>query len=333
MKTGNRGGQHRRRDLVELWAAAFLAYGRAGVWPLTARAEPPAKILHVGVLSPAENGATPEIEAFRRGLRELGYGRGPEHHPRIPLRPRRLHCPSRDGRGAREPAGRRLSDRRSRGISCRQRDPHHPDNVALGLVDSLARPGGNVTGFTSMGPERSGKRVDLMRTAFPRATAATVLLNPSGPSSAANLHVTEETARALGLTVTRLEAASPGALRALRPEALGRADSPVLVLPDSMFWHHRSEVLGLVATAGVPSIYAGREYADDGGLMSYGANVPDNFRRAADYVDRILRGAKPGDLPIQRPVKFDFVVNLKTAQALGLTIPPAILARADEVIE
>jgi len=104
-------------------------------------------------------------------------------------------------------------------------------------------------------------------------------------------------------------------------------------LPDSMFWHHRSEVLGLVATAGVPSIYAGREYADDGGLMSYGANVPDNFRRAADYVDRILRGAKPGDLPIQRPVKFDFVVNLKTAQALGLTIPPAILARADEVIE
>jgi putative ABC transport system substrate-binding protein len=207
------------------------------------------------------------------------------------------------------------------------------DNVALGLVDSLARPGGNVTGFTSMGPERSGKRVDLMRTAFPRATAATILLNPSGPSSAANLHVTEETARALGLTVTRLEAASPGALRALRPEALGRADSPVLVLPDSMFWHHRSEVLGLVATAGVPSIYAGREYADDGGLMSYGANVPDNFRRAADYVDRILRGAKPGDLPIQRPVKFDFVVNLKTAQALGLTIPPAILARADEVIE
>jgi putative ABC transport system substrate-binding protein len=99
-----------------------------------------------------------------------------------------------------------------------------------------------------------------------------------------------------------------------------------------MFWHHRSEVLGLVATAGVPSIYA-REYADDGGSMSYGANIPDNFRRAADYVDRILRGAKPGDLPIQRPVKFDFVVNLNTAKALGLTIPPAILARADEVIE
>jgi putative tryptophan/tyrosine transport system substrate-binding protein len=100
-----------------------------------------------------------------------------------------------------------------------------------------------------------------------------------------------------------------------------------------MFWHHRSELLALVATAGVPSIYPGREYADDGGLMSYGANVPDNFRRAADYVDRILRGAKPGDLPIQRPVRFDFVVNLKTAHELGLTIPQSILARADEVIE
>jgi putative tryptophan/tyrosine transport system substrate-binding protein len=205
------------------------------------------------------------------------------------------------------------------------------DLAALGLVDSLARPGGNVTGFTGMLPELSAKRVDLLRTAFPDATAVTVLVNPS-----ANLQVYYDVAKetaALGLAVTRVEAASPEALRALRPEALGRAGDPVLVLPDAMFWNHRREILALVAAARVPALYSEREFADDGGLIAYGTNVPDNFRRAAGYVDRILKGAEPADLPVQQPVKFDFVVNLKTAKELGLTIPPAILARADEVIE
>jgi putative tryptophan/tyrosine transport system substrate-binding protein len=339
MKTGNRGGQ-RRRDLFELCAAAFLASGAAGAWPLAAHAEPSAKIPRVGILSPAENEATPEIEAFRKGLRELGYveGRniileyrfaGGDYTVLRRLAEELADLPVdiivTDGPAGPAAAG---ATRTTPIVLCMT-----DDSVALGLVNSFGRPGGNVTGFTSLRPELSGKRVDLMRTAFPRAMLATVLLNPSGPSSAVHLRVTEETARALGLTVTRVEAASLGALRALRPEALGEPGGPILVLPDSMFWHHHSELLALVATAGVPSIYPGREYADDGGLMSYGANVPDNFRRAADYVDRILRGAKPGDLPIQRPVRFDFVVNLKTAHELGLTIPQSILARADEVIE
>src|SRR3984893_7742961 len=245
MKTGNRGGQRRRRDLLELCAGAFLASGGAGVWPLAARAQHPAKVPRVGILSPAENAATPEIEAFRRGLRELGYVEG-------------------------------------RNVTLEYRFAHGDYTALRRVAEELA-----------------------------------------------NLRVTEATARALGLAVIRVEAASLGALRALRPETLGGGGSPFFVLPDSMFRDHRSEVPALVATAGVPSIYPGREYADDGGLMSYGANVPDNFCRAADYVDRILRGARPGDLPIQRPVKFDFVVNLKTARELGLTVPPAILARAD----
>ena len=182
-------------------------------------------------------------------------------------------------------------------------------------------------------PELGAKRVDLMRTAFPDATALTVLLNPSQSSSSALFCITEEIARSLGLTVTQVEAASPEALRALHPEALGRAGGPVLVLPDAMFWNHRREILKLVSAACIPALYPEREYADDGGLIAYGTNVPENFRRAAGYVDRILRGAKPADLPIQQPVKFDFVVNLKTAHTLGLSLPPAILARADEVIE
>jgi len=132
--------------------------------------------------------------------------------------------------------------------------------------------------------------------------------------------------------VQRVEAASAADLRALRP-AVFSGVSGVVVLPDGLFYNFRRDVVALVNEAKLPAIYPEREYADDGGLMAYGTNLADNFRRAADYVDRILKGTKPGDLPIQEPVKFDFVVNLKTAHALSLTIPPSILARADEVIE
>jgi putative ABC transport system substrate-binding protein len=128
------------------------------------------------------------------------------------------------------------------------------------------------------------------------------------------------------------EAESAVALRALRPAVFSRA-SAVIVIPDGVFYTYRRDIVRLVNTARVPAIYPEREYADDGGLMAYGANVSDNFRRAAGYVDRILKGANPADLPIQQPVKFDFIVNLKAAKELGFTIPPIILARADEVIE
>jgi putative tryptophan/tyrosine transport system substrate-binding protein len=132
--------------------------------------------------------------------------------------------------------------------------------------------------------------------------------------------------------VIRVEAASPAALRELRPAVFSAANA-VLPIPDGMFYAYRRDVVALINAARLPAIYPEREYVDEGGLMAYGTNVPDNLRRAADYVDRILKGAKPGDLPIQEPVRFDFVVNLKTARELGLTVPPSILARADEVIE
>jgi putative ABC transport system substrate-binding protein len=144
---------------------------------------------------------------------------------------------------------------------------------------------------------------------------------------------TETAARSIGLgSVRRVEAGSVAALRELRPAVFSGA-SAVVVIPDGTFYAYRRDVVALINAARLPAIYPEREYADDGGLMAYGTNVPDNFRRAADYVDRILKGAKPGDLPIQEPVKFDFIINLKTANALSLTIPPLILGRADEVIE
>jgi putative ABC transport system substrate-binding protein len=341
MKTGNRGGQRRRRDLLELCAAAFLASAAAGAWPLAARAEPPPKIPRVGVLSPAVNEATPVVEAFRQGLHELGYVEGrniileyrfaqDDFSVLRRLAEELVNLPV-DVIVTRGATAARAAAAATRTIPIVLGSIGDP--VVLGLVDNLARPSGNITGFTLMGGELSAKRVDLIRTAFPDATSITVLLNPSNSGADAYLRIAEEAAGSLGLAVARVEAESPQALRALRPEVLGRAGGPVLVIGGPMFWEHRQEIVALVAAARVPALYPEREYADDGGLMAYGPSVPAGFRQAAGYVDRILRGAKPGDLPIQQPVKFDFVVNLKTAKELGLTIPLSILARAEEVIE
>ena len=212
----------------------------------------------------------------------------------------------------------------------------HPvlmDPVERGFAVSLARPGGRITGFTLMHAELNAKRLELLRTAFPHITAVAGLVNPSTPSSKLAFAQTETAAQSLGLgRVASVEAESAAALRKLAPAVFSGA-AAVVVVPDGMLYNYRRDVVALINAAQLPAIYPEREYADDGGLMAYGTNVSDNFRRAADYVDRILKGAKPGDLPIQEPVKFDFVVNLKTAKELGLTIPPSILARADEVIE
>jgi putative ABC transport system substrate-binding protein len=202
--------------------------------------------------------------------------------------------------------------------------------VELGLVASLARPGGNVTGFTLMHTELNGKRLELLGSAFPQITTVAALVNSANPGHKLAFEQTETAARSMGLgNVHKVEAESAAALRALRPDVFSGAGG-VVVVPDGVFDNFRRDIIALLNGTHLPAIYPERDYADDGGLMTYGANVPDNFRRAAGYVDRILKGVKPGDLPIQEPVKFDFVVNLKTAKELGLTIPPAILARADE---
>jgi putative ABC transport system substrate-binding protein len=326
----------RRRALLAGLTATVLG-------PSIARAEQPSdKIPRVGILTLAENNATASWEAFRRGLRELGYVEGEniileyrfargDFALLQPLATELATLPVEvimvDGAASAQTAAAAIHTTPIV-VGALGADP-----MALGLADSLARPGGNVTGFTIIAPELAAKRVDLVKSVFPAATAVTVLVNPSKAGSGALFRITDEAAHALGLGVTRVEAASPEALHALRPEALGHAGGSVLVLTDAMFWYHRREILALVAAARVPALYPEREFADDGGLMAYGPSVPDGFGRAAGYVDRILKGAKPGDLPIQEPVKFDFVVNLKTAKDLGLTIPPLILGLADEVIE
>jgi putative tryptophan/tyrosine transport system substrate-binding protein len=181
--------------------------------------------------------------------------------------------------------------------------------------------------------ELSAKRLEMLRAAFPHVSTVAILLNPQGPAAVTKFGATEEAARWIGqLTLVKVVAGSAEDLLGLRPTVFVGVDG-VVVIGDGMFWNHRRDIVALVNAARLPAIYPEREYVEDGGLMAYGANAPDNFHRAADYVDRILKGTKPRDLPIQQPVKFDFIVNLQAAKELGLMIPPAILARADEVID
>jgi putative ABC transport system substrate-binding protein len=207
------------------------------------------------------------------------------------------------------------------------------DPVATGLAVSLAHPGGNVTGFT--GYEVGGKRLELLKEALPAVSRIAALWNPAtgNPATVSPLKATEEAARVLGLQLRPVAVAAPDEITAGFEAAVGSGAEALVVLPDGMFWNERERIVGLAARHRLPAIYEEREYANDGGLLSYGRNVSENFRQAAGYVDKILKGAKPGDLPIQQPTRFELVVNLKTAQSLGLTIPPSILDRADEVIE
>jgi len=205
------------------------------------------------------------------------------------------------------------------------------DPVALGLAKSLSRPGGNVTG-TQLLTGLSDKRLQLLKQAFPGAQRVAVLANPTGAISVSEMPKAEMAASRIGLRLVSLSASTPAELRALAPAALSGSDG-LLVMPDAMFWNNRATIIGVASTARAPAVYPEREYADDGGLIAYGPNVPAHFRLAAGYVDRILRGANPGDLPINATSQFDFVINLRTAHALGLALSPDFVSAANEVIE
>jgi len=210
------------------------------------------------------------------------------------------------------------------------------DPVANGLVTSLARPGGNVTGLSGLGPELVGKCLEQLKQAVPGVSRVAVLWQPGGQGERAdrnNLKVAEVAARALGMRLQIVEARGTADFdRAFSDMTTARADA-LTVLPSNMFNTERRRLVDLAAKNRLPAVYQFREYVDAGGLMAYGANLADLNRRAAIYVDKILKGAKPGDLPVEQPTKFELVINLKTAKALGLTIPPSVLGRADEVIQ
>jgi len=310
--------------------------------PATAEAQQAAKIARIGFLTnnPA---ATPHLqEAFRQGLRDLGYVEGrhvvieyrdaegkPERLPAlaaelVALKVNVIFAPSTVAALAAKQATRTLPI-----VSV-------AIPVTSGLVSSLARPGGNVTGLSFFSPELVGKCLEQLKQAVPGASRVAVLWQPGTVGERTGedmLKGADGAARALGLRLQFLEARGPEDFdRAFSEMAKARAGA-LTVLPSNMFISERRRLVELAARKRLPAVYPYREFVDAGGLMSYGLDVADVYRRAATYVDRILKGAKPGELPVEQPTKFELVINLKTATALGLTIPRSVLGRADHVVE
>jgi putative ABC transport system substrate-binding protein len=312
----------------------LLAAGRPGA------AQQPGKPVRIGILSPAERTSTKVFDAFRKGLADLGYIDGQNirieyrlaagDYSRLPTMAGELvQLPVdiivTDGGGVAE-----IAHNATRTIPIV--GGVGPDPVKTGLAISLAHSGGNVTGFAGFGVELSDKRLHLLKEAFPSISRIAALWNPADPV-ALRRRATEEAARTLGLQLHTIQVPTPDEMPAGFEKAAADGTEALVVLPDAMFWNERARIVQLAAKHRMPVIYPEREYADEGGLLAYGQNVPNNWRRVATYVDKILKGDAPGDLPIEQPTRFELVINLKTAAALGLTVPPSILARADEVIE
>ncbi len=207
------------------------------------------------------------------------------------------------------------------------------DPVSSGLVSSLAHPGGNVTGLTVLGPGLAAKRLELLKEAAPNISRVAFLWNPANPDQASSFKEVQAGARALSLTLHSVEARSHEELEQALAAMKKSRPSALLMTADAVHQHYIGRIVAFTSENRLPAMYQLKEAVDRGGLMSYGANLPDLVRRAAYYVDKILKGAKPADLPIEQPTKFELVINLKTAKALGLTIPPSLLGRADEVIQ
>jgi putative tryptophan/tyrosine transport system substrate-binding protein len=319
----------------------IAALGGAAVWPLVAHAQQ-ASITLVGVLIAASAaGSAHLLDAFRSGMLELGYVEG---------RNIRYEYRFADGYLDRLPVlaidlvrlkpDLIVSAPLPSHIALRQATSTIPivmasgaDPVGFGLVTSLSHPGGNVTGLANFAEVLAAKQIDLLRELIPRLSRLGALFNVTNPLHVPQLRETKAAAVASGIDLMPLEIHNPDELGPAF-EALAKERVEALaVSPDTVFNNFRKRIAELAAAMRMPAIYGFREAVEDGGLMSYGPDNRGNYRRAATYVDKILKGAKPGDLPIEQPTKIELVINLKAAKALGLTVPPALLARADEVIE
>jgi putative tryptophan/tyrosine transport system substrate-binding protein len=324
----------RRREFITL-------LGCTAAWPLTARAQQPGKLPTIGFLG----GGTPTgqrtwVAAFVQRLRELGWIEG-----------RTVTIEYRWGEGRAERFTEIaaelvrlnvdviLAGGTEAAVAAKHATsvipivfPSAGDPIGSGLVASLARPGGNVTGLSNLGSDLAAKRLGLLREVLPGLRRLAVMANAAYSGGVTEMMEIDAAARTLGLEIVafpirRVEEIAPSF------DALKGRTEALYVVGDPLANTHRLRINTFALAAHLPTMHSQREYVEAGGLMSYGANFPDLNRRAADYVDKILRGAKPADIPVEQPTKFDLVVNLITAQALGLEVPPLLLARADEVIE
>jgi putative ABC transport system substrate-binding protein len=310
----------------------------------TVTAQPSEKVPRVGYLLGGFH-SDPQrqrfLEAFRQGLRELGYVEGQNiaiesrwaegKDDRFPALAADLVRSKVDVIVAGSGAATQAAQQATRTIPIVMSTVADP--LGSGLVASLARPGGNVTGMTAMSPDVAGKQFQLLTEVVPKLSRVALLTNPDNPSSARSVREAEAAARALGVRLQALEARNSqeidSAFAAMTRERAGA----LLILPDVIFLNQRQQMAELARKRRLPAVYGVREYAEAGGLMAYGANYIDLVRRAATFVDKILKGAKPGELAVEQPTKFELVINLRTAKAIGLTIPPSLLQRADQIID
>jgi putative ABC transport system substrate-binding protein len=329
--------------MTRVWAVATAALALLAA-PLAAVAQPAGKIPQIGYLSPNLAADAHLHEAFRQGLRDLGYVEGRTllienrdaegNWERLPVLAAELVALTVDVIVATNTPG---------ALAAAQATKTRPivfaavgDPVTSGLVTSLARPGGNVTGTSGGAPELIGKCLEQLKQAVPRISRVAVLWQQGafgGRTERDMLKRADVAARGLRLRPQFVEARDPDDFDSVFSEMTRARADALTVLTGAMFISERRRLVDLAAKNRLPAVYAWRVFVEDGGLMSYGPSLAELFRNAAVYVDKILKGAKPADLPIEQPTKFELVINLKTAKALGLTIPPSVLARADEIIQ
>jgi putative ABC transport system substrate-binding protein len=328
----------RRREFIAL-------LGSAATWPVAARAEQTGKIARIGLLTPgsfssSSAGAT-LFDVLVEALRELGWIQGKnvtferryaenrlERLPDLAAELVRINVDVIVATGTLGPLAAKRASSTIPIVMTASGDP-----LGSGLVASLARPGGNVTGMSLMVPDLGGKRLELLKELLPRLARVAVLWNAANPYPAIVFKETQAAGRSLAIEVQSLEVRGPDdfdgafeAVRRQRPDALITVEDPLTIT-------YAKRIADFAMVNRLPSLHGAKEFVAAGGLISYGANLTDVFRRAADYVDKILRGAKPGDLPVEQPTTFELVINLKIAKVLGLDISPMLLTRADEVIE
>ena len=324
----------RRREFITLIG------GAAGTWPLAARAQQSGKVYRIGYLSPAS--LSSELFALQSGaIRDLGWIEGKNviferryADNRLDLLPElaaglvRLNVDVIMAPGTLAPLALKRATATIPIVMTAAGDP-----LGSGLVASLARPGGNITGMSLMAPDLGGKRLELLIELLPQLSRVGILWNATNPYSALVFKETKSAAQVLRIELQSVEVRNPDDFDSALATATRQRVSALITVEDPLTVGQRKRIADFTASNRLPAIYGLKEFVAAGGLMAYGANLADLYRRAAGYVDKILKGAKAADLPIEQPTKFELVINLKTAKALGLTVPPTLLARADEVLE
>jgi putative ABC transport system substrate-binding protein len=324
----------RRRDFITLAAVV--------VWPVLGRAQQSERVRRIGVLAGAEDAdAQARLEEFQRSLQQLGWTHG--HNVHIDIR-RTLGDAELSRKYAAELVA--LGPDVIFAAGGANMGPLHqvtrtvpivfaivPDPVGSGFVNNLAKPGGNATGFLQFEYSLAGKWLELLKQISPDVTRAAVLWDPAIPTAIGQLAVIQATAPSLGVELSAVNVRNPSEIEGNVTAFVRSGNGSMVVTASALATRHRGQIIALAARDKLPAVYNNRVFVADGGLMSYGVDLSEQFRRAAGYVDRILKGEKPAELPVQAPTKYELVINLKTAKALGITVPPSLLARAHEVIE